>query len=445
MTRLVGPRISAALTGVLLVAYTFYLAPYLSRISGSPTTVHAVPSAGSAQPVASTEPQPRELFPPDDKAFIGVGTAEGWRGFGPVDAFATAARHKPSALLVSESWAVDRFDRDAVDQVAARGMQPMLSWEPWDHRVLPGDDGSRGAQPAYTLARIISGEFDPYIRSYAEGIKDLKYEVAIRFAYGMNGPRYPWSEQSNGNRPGEYVQMWRHVHDIFTAVGATNVLWVWSGGVSSPGSTRLASLYPGDDYVDWVGLSGYYAADGNQAYQTFGGMFDATIAEMRTFTRKPLVITEIGASDRTGRKAEWIRDMFAQLGQRPDIVGFIWSETTTEADWRIATPPAAADAFANGAADPRYRVTWSPNALGRDEVEIRTVAPVPSVAPSAPLKGAVPDPARPRTTTRPRQPAPTATTAAPKPSPSKPPPPPPTSDPPPTPEPTKPPDPSQGL
>jgi mannan endo-1,4-beta-mannosidase len=439
MLRFIGPRIFAALTAALLVAHTFYLAPQLNRVNVSSTTAHAAPRAGSAQPGKPTESRPHDLFPPDDKAFIGVSTGEGSHNFTLVDEFASAARHKPSVMLLHQDWALDTFNRDVFEQVAGRGMLPMLNWEPWDHRFPLAPDGSGNGQPTYTLARIISGEFDSYIRSYAVGIKDLKYEVAIRFAHGMNSPRYAWSERSNGNHPGEYARMWRHVHDIFTAAGATNVIWVWSANATPTGPSQLASLYPGNDYVDWIGLSGYYGAGDNQAYQPFGQIFDATIAEMRTFTRKPLVITEVGASDRAGRKAAWISDMFAQLRGHPDIIGFTWSETMGESDWRIVTPPAAADAFAAGAADPRYVAPWSTDLLGRDGVEISTVLPALPVAPSMPVKKAAPDPALPRTTAPPPTPAPTKTTSAPSPPA---PPPPPTTDPLPSPQPTTSPEPS---
>jgi Glycosyl hydrolase family 26 len=441
MLRLIGPRISAALTGALLVGYTFFLAPQLHRVSHSSTGAHSMPRTGSAQPDEPAESRPRELFPPDDKAFIGVSTAEGGLGFAPVDEFATAARHKPSVLLVHQDWAGGTFSPDVFEQAAARGMLPMLSWEPWDRRSPLAPDGSGNGQPTYTLARIVDGAFDSYIRSYAVGIKDLKYQVAIRFAAGMNSPRYAWSERSNGNHPGEYVTMWRHVRDVFTAAGATNVIWVWSADATLTGPSQLASLYPGNDYVDWIGLSGYYDAGDNQAYQTFGQIFDATMADLRTFTRKPLIIGEIGASDRTGHKADWITDMFAQLRRHPDIIGLIWSETIGESDWRIVTPPAAAEAFAAGAADPRYLAPWSTNLSGRDEVKFPSLPPAPSAppfAPSTPVSTAAPGPAPPRTTA-PARPAPTATTSAPKPPP---PPPRPTTDPSPSPQPTHSPEPS---
>ena len=58
----------------------------------------------------------------------------------------------------------------------------------------------------------------------------------------MNGSWFPWSEGVNGNRAGEYVAAWRHVHDIFTAVGATNVTWVWCPNVDY--NNNLAGARP---------------------------------------------------------------------------------------------------------------------------------------------------------------------------------------------------------
>lgn len=43
----------------------------------------------------------------------------------------------------------------------------------------------------------------------------------------MNDPyRYPWGPQNND--PSEFVAAFRHVHDVFDSVGASNVIWIWS-------------------------------------------------------------------------------------------------------------------------------------------------------------------------------------------------------------------------
>src|SRR6266496_1414193 len=73
----------------------------------------------------------------------------------------------------------------------------------------------------------------------------------------MNGNWNPWSEQVNGNKSGQFVLAWRHVHDIFTAQGVTNVTWVWSPNIDFSNSVPLRKLYPGNSYVDWIAMDGY--------------------------------------------------------------------------------------------------------------------------------------------------------------------------------------------
>ena len=80
--------------------------------------------------------------------------------------------------------------------------------------------------PDYTLPRIIDGAFDDYLHQYAKDIATLGLPLGIRLDHEMNSSWYPWAEKNlqgtsnNGNRPGDYVAMWRHVHDIFEAEGA---------------------------------------------------------------------------------------------------------------------------------------------------------------------------------------------------------------------------------
>jgi mannan endo-1,4-beta-mannosidase len=309
-----------------------------------------VPPANQSQPV----------FPAPGKTFLGIMTAEGTHDFTSLTAFARTTGYTPRAYQISEGWANDPFDAADLNKVARLGMMPIVAWEPWDYTIVPKSDQLRGDQPDYRLSRIIDGSFDDYIRSWARGVKGLDYTIGLRFAHEMNGYWYPWAEQANGNHPGDYVRAWRHVHDIFASVGATNVVWIWSPNVNYTNSTPFAELYPGDAYVDWIGFSGYYGTPSNETYKNFDQIFAGSIAEVQTITAKPIVITETGASDNAGRKAEWISQLFASLPRYPDIIGVIWQEAVKTVDWRIAVSPPAAAAYAVGAANPRYDVSWRP-------------------------------------------------------------------------------------
>jgi hypothetical protein len=254
----------------------------------------------------------------------------------------------PTMLQFFVHWS-DPMRFDAIPASYAKGAIPVISWEPWAGRAA-GED-----QPEYALSRIIAGEFDDYLTAVATGIRDQQYPVVIRFAHEMNGHWYPWSEQRSGNRPGEFVQAWRHVHDVFDRVGATNVIWVWSPNILRPVPTvSLADLYPGDEYVDWVGMVGYAVGE-----RTAAEVFEPTMQAIRAFTSRPFLITETGAAPGPA-KAPWISDFFAWLPQQPDVVGVIWFEFSpadggTE-DWRLTETSDTVAAFRAGAS----RIAWAP-------------------------------------------------------------------------------------
>ncbi|MCF6184875.1 MAG: hypothetical protein L3J56_09700, partial [Bacteroidales bacterium] len=94
---------------------------------------------------------------------------------------------------------------------------------------------------------------DFYIENWAHGVKDFGKTVFIRLGHEMNDPyRYPWGSQNN--KAEDFVSAWRHVVDKFNEIGATNVVWVWS---PHPAYLLYQYYYPGDEYIDWLGVSTY--------------------------------------------------------------------------------------------------------------------------------------------------------------------------------------------
>jgi len=178
----------------------------------------------------------------------------------------------------------------------------------------------------------------------------------------MNGNWFPWSEQANGNAPGQYVAAWRHVHDIFAAAGATNATWVWCPFVEGGDSpVRLSSLYPGDAYVDWTGLDGYNwgtnpaGPSGWSSFdQLFAGSYDAITASVAP--SKPMMIAEVGSSENGGDKAAWIRDALAQIpANYPQVRAMLWFDKFEDGmDWPIETSTTATSAFAEGVGQSVY-------------------------------------------------------------------------------------------
>ena len=189
------------------------------------------------------------LAVPADGAYFGVAHEGMHTTEGGVEEWSRShAGARPAIVHWFQQWGSgeNRFREDWVRDVAAQGAVPMISWEPW---AKPVGEYAAPEQQDFHLQRIIDGEFDTYIRAWAQAAAAYGDPILIRFMHEFNGDWYPWSIGLNGQTPEMYVEAWRHVHAIFTAAGAANVSWVWS---PIWGEQEHGPAYPGDDVVDWV-------------------------------------------------------------------------------------------------------------------------------------------------------------------------------------------------
>lgn len=239
-----------------------------------------------------------------------------------------------------------------LSSVSARGSVPMITWEPWDY--------TKGAdQPEYNLANIANGNFDSYIRSWANGLSAYQKPVLLRFAHEMNNPVYPWSIGVNGNTPDQYVAAWRHVHDIFAAAGATNVQWIWSPNVWWEGQPDIEPMYPGDGYVDWVAMDGYnYVAWGG--WKSFSQIFGPTYQKLTALTSKPVMVAEVASDETGGSKADWITSMYTNEipAQFPRIKAVVWFNEKRDANWPVGSSSQALKAYSRAVSSSKYVSAW---------------------------------------------------------------------------------------
>ncbi len=266
------------------------------------------------------------------------------RDLGQVNAFEQAVQAHVGIVMWYADWQHAQPSLAQLRAVAARGSIPEISWEPWDY------NGNATHQPRYTLASIIDGRHDAYIRRWAIALRRFGRPVYLRLAQEMNGSWYPWSEVVNGNRPGEFVAAWRHVHRIFTQLGARNVRWIWSPAAGT--ASLRARLYPGSAYVDVVGVSVFNGGSRLNwgGWRSFARIFNPTARTLaRIALGKPIQISEVASADAGGSKAAWIAGMFADLRAHPGVTSLIWYNLRKQADWPITGDRAAGRAFAAGA------------------------------------------------------------------------------------------------
>jgi hypothetical protein len=275
-----------------------------------------------------------------------------------LDAFEQQAGKRQSIIHFGQPWWKNNsyvpFRAADFEAIRNRGAVPLLDWGSWDY--------SKGTnQPDFQLADITGGRHDAFLIQFAQSAKAWGHPFFLRLNPEMNGWWLPWSEQVNGNQPGEFAPAWRHVVDVFRAQGATNVTWVWCPNVSSPRATPIANLYPGQDYVDWTGLDGYnWGTDLGNKWQTFDQVFAGSDYNgnhnsyqqvLDVAPGKPMMIGETGTSRDGGDPGAWVRDaLSAQLPtnfpQVKALVWFNWNAGDVALDWPIENTAATRQAFA---------------------------------------------------------------------------------------------------
>jgi len=227
-----------------------------------------------------------------------------------------------------QSWSpptsANLLDCARARQVTSSGGVPMITWEPW----------------TADLRSIAEGHLDGYLRQNARALRGVPGMVWLRFGHEMNLDGYPWSVGVTGT---DYVAAWRRIVRIFRDQGALNVRYVWAPNVLTPDAAPLAQAWPGDQYVDYVGMDGYnWPRSWRPLAEIFGPLYD----QLRTMTTLPVVITEVACAGAGGDKAAWIEEAFgAELARSfPDVVGVSWFNERKEADWRLHGHPATLEA-----------------------------------------------------------------------------------------------------
>lgn len=280
---------------------------------GAPASAAASPAARTAAPYDVSG-----LRHPASAKFLGL-EAPGLPGsLAPAGTFAANIGRKPNLIGQYVAW-WHPFDPAVVARAWSYGALTYLAWEPFQ-----------------TSARAIAnGKADSYITQFAQAVRRLNLPVVLSFGHEMNGSWYPWGTRQTS--PADFVAAWRHIHKLFGRAGARNVIWMWNPNIINPmPQVRLRPYFPGNAYVDWVGVTGYFPASGPQTYAT---LYRPTVAEIHAFTRKPLLIAE--TSVETGpAEVACINQLVHAVTQHSDVLGFIWFDYNKDGiDWRVESRP----------------------------------------------------------------------------------------------------------
>jgi beta-mannanase len=285
-----------------------------------------------------------------------------------VDAYTDGLGRKPAIWSLWSDWGDTGvngsapFPTQAVQGLKTRGITPQIYWEPIDP-ANPYDCAH------WSLANIINGDHDAYIRQWAKDAKASNTTIILRFAHEMNGYWYPWGTGNGGgichNTTAQFRAAWIHVWKIFRGTGgegATNVKFEYS----IINTKQVAADYPGGKYVDYLGFTALDWAK-KRKWDTLQRRMGPAIKALQALsTTKPIIASEIAAGYNPNCSICDKVDFFttgypAVYNKWPQLVAIVYFDydmrSVDQDDWRLNSPPEALDAYKAIVADTRFQGT----------------------------------------------------------------------------------------
>ena len=206
-----------------------------------------------------------------------------------------------------------------------------------------------------SLQAISEGTQDAVIDAWATKAKNFSGEILYRPWWEMNGTWYAWG------RSQYYVAAWRRLYSRVKAI-ASNVKFIWCPNTIWDAASDPGPQFPGEWYVDWVGMDGYNAGPlKNTSWKTPAQVFDATYNRLLELaSTKPIIICETASTEQGApagsSKAAWITDFLGTwLPSHPHVAAMVYfnwpiPESGHTADWPIESSSSAQAAFKAGIA-----------------------------------------------------------------------------------------------
>ena len=180
-------------------------------------------------------------------------------------------------------------------------------------RMMPRTDFDEGGPDEnYTMQNILAGNFDSQLTQWAIDASNLNFPILVEFGTEVNGNWFPWNGEFNGGNetsygdpnladgPERFRDAYRHIIDICNANGADNITWFFHVDAYSSPETDwniMENYYPGDNYIDWLGLSVYGPQEAGEEYQSFSEIMDDAYPSLANLSNKPIAILEFAITE----------------------------------------------------------------------------------------------------------------------------------------------------
>jgi hypothetical protein len=221
----------------------------------------------------------------------------------------------------------------------------------------------------WTIDEVNQGKADACLTAFGKRAAAFRHRFLLRIYWEFNGPWTHWSSKGPA-----FIEAWKRTVTKIREAGGTNVGFVWSPAGSYQSEAVMS--YPGDEWVDWIGVSAYN-------FNVFGAYCSAfnpgpwcplrevlssvpTDNNPRIYdiyaSRKPFVVAEWGSVEDpnvSGRKGRWFLNARAKIKtELPEIRAMTYYDidvTRFEGNnFRLDTSASSLRAFCRLASDPFF-------------------------------------------------------------------------------------------
>jgi beta-mannanase len=199
------------------------------------------------------------------------------------------------------------FPLTSVNIIHSAGKIPFI-------RIMPRTNFAENvADTNYTMQKIIDGVFDDELTQWAKDAANTGIPLLAEFGTEVNGNWFPWNGQYNGggettkygdfnfpDGPERFRDAYRHIIDICRKNNANNITWFFhidAYGEPEEQWNIPENYYPGDDYIDWLGVSIYGPQENNEDYQEFSEILNDIYPELCSISDKPIAILEFAITE----------------------------------------------------------------------------------------------------------------------------------------------------
>jgi hypothetical protein len=234
---------------------------------------------------------------------------------------------RPFTFVLLNSMLYFEFPVSESIAVAKKGIVPFV----YGH---PGPFDLPTPIPGFGPKEIAQGQHDGYIKKFAQGAAEFgkKYGGFFFTTFPeMNGKWFSWGMNSN------VIPAWKRIWQIFEDQGANQyATWVWEVYPHSVLPPSVVddpeSYYPGDRYVNWIGITGISVAKSQYSYGSLDRLIDRTYRQMfKNHPQKPIMLSSFARTN-DSNQSKWLVKAYRSVKNSfPAIKAVIYFDNT----WRL--------------------------------------------------------------------------------------------------------------